>query len=98
MGKSLALAAKEAGVKHYVYSSLLNHAKVTNRKWKSPAFAAKFAVEEYIRTLDNFPATFFHVGSYLENYYSDRWVSSEHQEDGSILMTKYHFCCILKIK
>jgi len=87
LGKSLALAAKEAGVKHYVYSSLPDHSKFTNGKWRSPVFAGKFAVEEYIRTLDNFPATFVIVGGYLENYNYNFWVKVERQEDGSIAMS-----------
>jgi len=87
LGKSLALAAKEAGVKHYVYSSLSDHSKFTDGKWRNPAFAGKFAVEEYIRSLDNFPATFVYVGGYLENYNKSYWVNVERQEDGSIAMS-----------
>ena len=74
-------------MKHYVYSSLPDHSKFTNSKWRNSAFAAKFAVEEYIRTLDNFPATFVYVGGYLENYNKSFWVNVQRQEDGSIEMS-----------
>jgi len=87
LGKALALAAKEAGVKHYVYSSLSDHSKVTDGKWKHPAWAPKFAVEEYIRGLDNLPATFVYMGGYLENYNHSFFVQVKRQEDGSILFS-----------
>ena len=88
IGKALALAAKNAGVKHYVYSSLGNHSKISNGKWNCPFWSAKYAVEEYIRTLDNFPATFVYVGGYLENYNAGvSVIQIKKQEDGSILMS-----------
>jgi uncharacterized protein YbjT (DUF2867 family) len=89
IGKALALAAKNAGVKHYLYSTLPDHSRITNGKWTFPGWAVKYAVEEYIRTLDNFPATFVYVGYYFENYDANQGmaVNVKRQEDGSILMS-----------
>ncbi len=86
IGKALALAARDAGVKHYVYSTLADHSRISNGKWKQPTWVKKFAVEEFIRTLDNLPATFVYVGAYLENYNRDVgfFVQMKRQEDGSI--------------
>lgn len=49
IGKALADAAKKAGVQHYVYSSMPDHA-VFGRGWPSlPLWSCKFTVENYIR-------------------------------------------------
>ena len=49
IGKSLATAAKKAGVVHYVYSSMPDHA-IYEQGWPSlPLWSCKFAVENYIR-------------------------------------------------
>lgn len=58
IGKALALAARDAGVKHYAYFSLADHSRISNGKWKQPTWVKEFAVEEFIRGLDNLPATF----------------------------------------
>ena len=49
IGKSLADAAKKAGVQHYIYSSMPDHG-IYGRGWPSlPMWSVKFAVENYIR-------------------------------------------------
>ena len=49
IGKALANAAKKAGVQHYVYSSMPDHA-VFKKGWPSlPLWSCKFTVENYIR-------------------------------------------------
>ena len=49
IGKALANAAKKAGVQHYVYSSMPDHA-VYGHDWPSlPLWSCKFTVENYIR-------------------------------------------------
>ena len=49
IGKSLADAAKKAGVQHYVYSSMPDHGSF-GRGWPSlPHWSCKFTVENYIR-------------------------------------------------
>ncbi|KAJ0267487.1 hypothetical protein COL940_014324 [Colletotrichum noveboracense] len=59
-GKNMADAAKEAGVQHFIWSSLIN---VTKCKI---ACLAKAMVEEYVREL-GIPATFFMPGFYMPN-------------------------------
>lgn len=49
IGKSLADAAKKAGVQHYIYSSMPDHG-IYGQGWPSlPMWSVKFAVENYVR-------------------------------------------------
>ncbi|KAI0141620.1 NmrA-like family protein [Xylariaceae sp. FL1272] len=67
-GRNIADAAKEAGLKHLIWSSLLNVEKLS--KGKLPHvyhFDSKANVEEYIRGL-GIPATFFMPGFYMSNF------------------------------
>lgn len=49
IGKSLADAAKTAGVQHYIYSSMPDHG-IYGKGWPSlPLWSVKFTVENYIR-------------------------------------------------
>ena len=49
IGKSLADAAKKAGVQFYIYSSMPDHS-VSGRGWPAlPLWSVKFTVENYIR-------------------------------------------------
>ena len=49
IGKSLADAAKQAGVQHYIYSSMPDHG-IYGQGWPSlPMWSVKFAVENYVR-------------------------------------------------
>ena len=49
IGKSLADAAKKAGVQHYIYSSMPDHG-IYGKGWPSlPMWSVKFTVENYIR-------------------------------------------------
>ena len=49
IGKSLADAAKKAGIQHYIYSSMPDHG-VFGRGWPAlPLWSVKFTVEKYIR-------------------------------------------------
>ena len=49
IGKSLADAAKQAGVQHYIYSSMPDHS-VFDKGWPAlPLWSVKFTVENYIR-------------------------------------------------
>lgn len=66
-GCALADAAKEAGVEHYVYSSMPDHSSF-ERGWTAlPMWKPKFEVEKYIRTLD-MPSTFVYAGTYNNNF------------------------------
>ncbi|KAI1328906.1 NmrA-like family protein [Xylariaceae sp. FL0255] len=66
-GRNLADAAKEAGVKHFIWSSLLNVTKLSNGKLSRVYhFDSKANVEEYTRSL-GIPATFLMLGYYMPN-------------------------------
>lgn len=86
IGMALADAAKEAGVQHYVYSSMPDHAAY-NRDWPSlPLWAAKHKVEDYVRQL-KLPATFVYTGIYNNNFTSMLYplFCMELQPDGSFI-------------
>lgn len=69
VGCALADAAKEAGVQHYVYSSMPDHSTF-GKGWKPlPLWAQKFRVEQYVRQLD-MPSTFVYAGIYNNNFTS----------------------------
>ncbi|KAH9901956.1 nitrogen metabolite repression--responsible protein [Xylariomycetidae sp. FL2044] len=69
IGEAIADAAKKAGVQHYVYSSMPDHATY-NPDWPSlPLWAAKHDVEEYVRKI-GLPATFVYTGIYNNNFTS----------------------------
>ncbi|KAI0007778.1 putative NmrA-like family domain-containing protein 1 [Xylariaceae sp. FL0662B] len=66
-GKSLADAAKEAGVQHYIWSSLHNIKELSHGKLAHVYhFDSKAIVEDYVRSL-GIPATFFMPGFYMSN-------------------------------
>ena len=49
IGKSLADTAKQAGVQHYIYSSMPDHG-IYGQGWPSlPMWSVKFSVENYVR-------------------------------------------------
>ncbi|KAI5461270.1 NmrA-like family-domain-containing protein [Mariannaea sp. PMI_226] len=86
IGKALADAAKRAGVQHYVYSSMPDHAAY-NSKWPSlPLWAAKHEVEQYVRHL-GLPATFVYTGIYNNNFTSLKYplFCMDLQKDGSFV-------------
>ena len=67
IGRSLADAAKRAGIQHYIYSSMPDHS-VFGQPWRSlPLWAPKFTVEQYIRQI-GLPATFVYCGIYHNNF------------------------------
>ncbi|PHH81908.1 hypothetical protein CDD82_7599 [Ophiocordyceps australis] len=86
IGIALANAAKEAGVQHYVYSSMPDHCAY-NKDWPSlPLWAAKHKVEEHVRRL-RLPATFVYTGIYNNNFTSLLYplFCMEVQPDGSFV-------------
>lgn len=69
LGKSLADAAKKAGIHHYIYSSMPDHG-VYGKGWPGlPLWSVKFTVENYIRQI-GLPATFVYTGIYNNNFTS----------------------------
>ncbi|KAI8626728.1 NmrA-like family protein [Xylariaceae sp. FL1651] len=66
-GRNLADAAKEAGVNHFIWSSLFDVTKLSGGKLaRVYHFDSKAHVEEYVRSL-KIPATFFMPGFYMPN-------------------------------
>ncbi|KAI0410115.1 NMRAL1 protein [Xylaria palmicola] len=66
-GRNIADAAKEASVKHLIWSSLLDITKLSGGKLSRVYhFDSKAHVEEYVRKL-GVPATFFMPGFYMPN-------------------------------
>ncbi|KAF6837779.1 hscarg protein [Colletotrichum plurivorum] len=66
-GKDIANASLEAGVQHFIFSSLLDINKLSKGVLPDVYhFDSKAAAEEYIRTLD-LPSTFFLPGFYMSN-------------------------------
>ena len=67
-GKNVADAAKEAGVQHLVFSSLINVTEASAGKLPHVAhFDSRAAVEKHIRE-ENTPATFIQPGYYMTNF------------------------------
>lgn len=84
IGQALADAAKKAGIQHYVYSSMPDHAAY-NKDWPSlPLWASKHKVEDYVRKI-GLPATFVYTGIYNNNFTSLPYplFCTELQPDGS---------------
>jgi len=86
IGKAFADAAKKAGIQHYIYSSMPDHAAY-DPNWPSlPLWADKHKVEDYVREL-GLPATFVYTGIYNNNFTSLLYplFCMELQKDGSFI-------------
>jgi uncharacterized protein YbjT (DUF2867 family) len=84
VGAAVADAAKKAGIKHLIYSSMPDHSSL-GKGWKAlPQWEAKGKIENYIRQL-GIPATFVYAGVYHNNFTSLPYplFRMELQEDGS---------------
>lgn len=69
-GTNVADVAKEAGVQHLIFSSLLDVTKESGGRLKHvPHFDQKAHVEQYIRSI-GIPATFILPGYFMSNYTS----------------------------
>ncbi len=66
LGKQLADAAVEAGVKHIIFSSLENVDQISQGKKFAPHFTDKAKIEEYIRTLP-IKSTFIYMAFFYTN-------------------------------
>ncbi len=81
-GKNLIDAVKEAGIEHFVFSTLPSAQKHSEGKLEVPHFDLKARMEEYARSL-NLPATYAHVAFYYENFLT--FFPPKLQEDGSFM-------------
>lgn len=78
--KNVTDVAKEVGVQHLIFSSLLNVTEATNgRLTHVPHFDSKADVEQYIRD-SGVPATFYLPGYYMSNLK----MSIQKGQDGSL--------------
>lgn len=66
-GKNVADAAKKAGIKHFVYSSVGG----AERNTGIPHWESKWEIEKYIRSL-GLPATVIRPAAFMETYYIDQ--------------------------
>lgn len=67
-GRAVVDASKEVGVKHIIFSSLLNVTKITNGRLSHVVhFDGKAEIEDYIRA-SGIPGTFVLPGYYMTNY------------------------------
>lgn len=86
IGQAIADAAKKAGIKHFIYSSMPDHGSY-NKEWPSlPLWAPKQQVEDYVTKI-GLPATFVYTGIYNNNFTSLPFplFCTELQKDGSFL-------------
>jgi uncharacterized protein YbjT (DUF2867 family) len=78
-GKSVADASKAAGVKHIVFSSLINVEKASEgRLVHVKHFDGKADIEDYIRSI-GVPATFVQPGMFMSSFFN----TIKKQEDGT---------------
>lgn len=86
IGRSLADAAKRAGIQHYIYSSMPDHSVFGHNLRALPMWSPKFTVEQYVRQI-GLPATFVYCGIYHNNFTSLDFplFRMELQQDGSFV-------------
>jgi uncharacterized protein YbjT (DUF2867 family) len=81
-GKNVADAAKELGIQHLIFSSLLHVTKTSNGRLSHvPHFDAKADIEEYIRK-SGVPASFYLPGYFMNNFLQ----MVQKGEDGSLTL------------
>lgn len=98
IGKSLAVAAKKAGVKHYIYSSLTDHSTIARHGGKPlealPLWKTKFEVEKFVREVFGLDATFVYAGCYNNNFSSvlpvPMWQLEDNGEGGFLWKAPFH--------
>lgn len=80
-GKAVTDASKTAGVKHLIFSSLLNVTDASNGRLPHVShFDGKAQIEDYIRQ-SGIPATFIQAGLFMSNFFG----FLRKQDDGSLL-------------
>lgn len=82
-GKAVTDASKAAGVKHLIFSSLINVTKATNGRLPHVShFDGKADIEDYIRG-SGVPATFVMPGFFMSNFFS----AIQRGDDGSYTLS-----------
>jgi uncharacterized protein YbjT (DUF2867 family) len=81
-GRNLIDAVRDAGIEHFVFSTLPYAHKLPDWKLEVPHFDQKAKLEEYTRSL-KLPTTFAHVAFYYENFLY--FFPPRLQEDGSFM-------------
>lgn len=79
-GINLVDAVADAGVGHFVFSTLPSVERLTEGELRVPHFDLKARMEEYARSL-GLPATFVHLAYYYDNFLA--WFAPKQQQDGS---------------
>jgi uncharacterized protein YbjT (DUF2867 family) len=79
-GINLVDAVADAGVGHFVFSTLPSVERLTDGALRVPHFDLAARMEEYARSL-GLPATFVHLAYYFDNFMA--WFAPQPQEDGT---------------
>jgi len=80
-GKTAVEAAKKAGVKHFVWSTLPNVKDISNDTYKVPHFTFKAHVDEVVKNAGFDHYTFVQASFYYQNFTG--MIAPQVQEDGS---------------
>ncbi|EGO57252.1 hypothetical protein NEUTE1DRAFT_121747 [Neurospora tetrasperma FGSC 2508] len=81
-GKNLVDVAAEAGVQHFIWSSVLNIYELSKGKLPNlHHFDSKAEVEDYARLTTSLPSTFFLPGFYMSNFPGPALGLTHHDDD-----------------
>ncbi|MCX6180654.1 MAG: NmrA/HSCARG family protein [Bacteroidetes bacterium] len=81
-GKIAIQAAKDAGVNHFIWSTLPNVEKISNGKFDVPHFTGKAKVDELVKSAGFQNYTFVQPPFYFQNFTGQ--LAAQQQQDGSI--------------
>lgn len=81
-GKTAIQAAKSAGVKHFIWSTLPNVEKISNHKFDVPHFTGKAKVDEWVKNAGFEYYTFVQPPFYFQNFTGQ--LAAQPKEDGTI--------------
>lgn len=81
-GKTAIQAAKDAGVNHFVWSTLPNVEEISNGAFEVPHFTGKAKVDEYIKNAGFENYTFVQPPFYFQNLLGQ--LGAQQQQDGSV--------------
>lgn len=81
-GKAAIQAAKDAGVKHFVWSTLPNVEEISNGRFDVPHFTGKAQVDAYIKSAGFEYYTFVQAPFYFQNLTGQ--MGAQPQQDGSL--------------